>query len=212
LAVEAAISFSTAMTIQKSLPQAGVSAPHFLAAQTGRQILEAGGTALEAAVATAASLAVVYPHMNAVGGDSFWLIKKKDCAPVGVLACGQAAGRATVDLYKSRGFEAIPPRGALAAVTVPGTICGWHALLSLPEHPRRLTLKDILNPAVGFAANGFPVSASQERTTRAAFESLRSCPGFAEVFLNSEGLPWTKGQTLRQSALLARCSDSQKLD
>lgn len=189
------------MTIQKSLPQAGVSAPHFLAAQTGRQILEAGGTALEAAVATAASLAVVYPHMNAVGGDSFWLIKKKDCAPVGVLACGQAAGRATVDLYKSRGFEAIPPRGALAAVTVPGTIRGWHALLSLPEHPRRLTLKDILNPAVGFAANGFPVSASQERTTRAAFESLRSCPGFAEVFLNSEGLPWAKGQTLRQSAL-----------
>ena len=79
------------MTIQKSLPQAGVSAPHFLAAQTGRQILEAGGTALEAAVATAASLAVVYPHMNAVGGDSFWLIKKKGCAPVGVLACGQAA-------------------------------------------------------------------------------------------------------------------------
>lgn len=189
------------MTIQKSLPQAGVSAPHFLAAQTGRQILEAGGTALEAAVATAASLAVVYPHMNAVGGDSFWLIKKKDCAPVGVLACGQAAGRATVDLYKSRGFEAIPPRGALAAVTVPGTIRGWQALLSLPEHPRRLPLKDILNPAVVFAANGFPVSASQERTTRAALESLRSCPGFAEVFLNSEGLPWTKGETLRQSAL-----------
>lgn len=203
------------MTIQKSLPQAGVSAPHFLAAQTGRQILEAGGTALEAAVATAASLAVVYPHMNAVGGDSFWLIKKKDCAPVGVLACGQAAGRATVDLYKSRGFEAIPPRGALAAVTVPGTIRGWHALLSLPEHPRRLTLKDILNPAVGFAANGFPVSASQERTTRAAFESLRSCPGFAGVFLNSEGLPWTKGQTLRQSALartLQRLSEAGLTD
>ena len=199
----------------RNLCRRPVTTPRFLAAQTGRQILEAsGGTALEAAVATAASLAVVYPHMNAVGGDS-WLIKKKDCAPVGVLACGQAAGRATVDLYKSRGLEAIPPRGALAAVTVPGTIRGWQVLLSLPEHPRRLSLKDILNPAVGFAANGFPVSASQERTTRAAFESLRSCPGFAEVSLNSEGLPWTKGQTLRQSALartLQRLSESGLAD
>ena len=137
------------MSFQKSLPQAGVSAPHFLAARAGRQILEAGGTALEAAVATAASLAVVYPHMNSIGGDSFWLIKKKGEAPVGVLACGQAAERASVDFYETRGLAAVPPRGAFAAVTVPGTIRGWQALLSLSGHPRRLTLKDILSVVIG---------------------------------------------------------------
>ena len=183
LAVEAAI-FLTAMSFQKSLPQAGVSAPHFLAARAGRQILEAGGTALEAAVATAASLAVVYPHMNSIGGDSFWLIKKKGEAPVGVLACGQAAERASVDFYETRGLAAVPPRGAFAAVTVPGTIRGWQALLSLSGHPRRLTLKDILAPAIESAANGFPVSASQERTTMVSVDGLRDCPGFAEVFLD----------------------------
>ncbi len=199
------------MSFQKSFPQAGVSAPHVLATQAGRHILEFGGTALEAAVATAASLAVVYPHMNGVGGDSFWLIKKKGQDPVGVLACGQAAERASVDFYKTRGLDAVPPRGAFAAATVPGTIRGWQALLSLSGHPRRVSLKDILEPAIGFAANGFPVSAGQERTTMGALESLKSCPGFAEVFLNSEGFPWKKGETLRQSALartLQRLADA----
>lgn len=200
LAVEAAI-FLTAMSFQKSLPQAGVSAPHFLAARAGRQILEAGGTALEAAVATAASLAVVYPHMNSIGGDSFWLIKKKGEAPVGVLACGQAAERASVDFYETRGLAAVPPRGAFAAVTVPGTIRGWQALLSLSGHPRRLTLKDILAPAIESAANGFPVSASQERTTMVSVDGLRDCPGFAEVFLDEGKLPLKAGAILRQTAL-----------
>ena len=189
------------MSFQKSLPQAGVSAPHFLAARAGRQILEAGGTALEAAVATAASLAVVYPHMNSIGGDSFWLIKKKGEAPVGVLACGQAAERASVDFYETRGLAAVPPRGAFAAVTVPGTIRGWQALLSLSGHPRRLTLKDILAPAIESAANGFPVSASQERTTMVSVDGLRDCPGFAEVFLDEGKLPLKAGVILRQTAL-----------
>ena len=69
--------FIDVMTLYEKKPRAGVSAPHRLAARAGADILADGGTAIEAAVATAAALAVVYPHMNSIGGDSFWLFKKK---------------------------------------------------------------------------------------------------------------------------------------
>ena len=64
------------------------TAPHRLASKAGYDILEAGGTAVEAMVAAAAQIAVVYPHMNSIGGDGFWLIKKKDQSPVAISACG----------------------------------------------------------------------------------------------------------------------------
>ena len=64
------------------------TAPHRLATKAGYDILEAGGTAIEAMVAAAAQIAVVYPHMNSIGGDGFWLIKKKGQTPVAISACG----------------------------------------------------------------------------------------------------------------------------
>ena len=61
-----------------------VTAPHRLAAKAGVDILEQGGDAIEAMVAAAASIAVVYPHMNSIGGDGFWIIKKKDEPPIAI--------------------------------------------------------------------------------------------------------------------------------
>ena len=89
--------------------------------KAGFDILEAGGTAVEAMVAAAAQIAVVYPHMNSIGGDGFWLIKKKDQSPVAISACGPAAENATPKWYEKKGYKSfLPTRGPLAALTVPG--------------------------------------------------------------------------------------------
>src|SRR5262245_59087348 len=105
-----------------------VTAPHHLAAQAGLAVLRDGGNAVEAAVAAAATIAVVYPHMNAIGGDGFWLIAEPGHDPVAVEACGPAAAAATPTLYAGR--PEIPPRGPLAALTVPGTVGGWQVALA----------------------------------------------------------------------------------
>lgn len=189
------------MTLHEKKPRAGVSAPHRLAARAGVDILADGGTAIEAAVATAAALAVVYPHMNSIGGDSFWLFKKKGEEPVAVRACGQAAGVASKQWYESRGLRGIPSRGPLAAVTVPGTVQGWRTLLALDGHSRKMSLERILMPAIEFADKGFPVSASQVRTTRSSLSGLKDCSGFREVFLKKDGSCFQQGDLLVQAAL-----------
>src|SRR5207248_1112785 len=102
-----------------------VTAPHHLAAQSGLDVLKDGGSAAEAAVAVAATLAVVYPHMNSIGGDSFWLVREPDGAVRGVHGVGGAAQKADLALYE--GLAAVPWRGPLAANTVAGTISGWQA-------------------------------------------------------------------------------------
>ena len=103
-------------------------APHHLAAQAGRDVLREGGNAIEAMVAAAAAIAVVYPHMNAIGGDGFWLIHEPGKPPVAIDACGSAAGLATREFYA--GDSVIPPRGPQAALTVAGTVGGWAQALS----------------------------------------------------------------------------------
>src|SRR5579862_2246967 len=111
-----------------------VTAPHHLAAQSGLAVLRDGGNAIEAAIAAAATIAVVYPHMNAIGGDGFWLIAEPGAEPMAIDACGPAAAAATPALYRERGHAEIPPRGGLAANTVAGTVGGWQLAL---EHARQ---------------------------------------------------------------------------
>lgn len=72
-----------------------VTAPHRQASLAGRDILERGGTAIEAMVAMASTIAVVYPHMNGIGGDGFWLVHRPGHDPVSILGCGRAAALAT---------------------------------------------------------------------------------------------------------------------
>src|SRR3954469_471658 len=102
-----------------------VTAPHHRAAQAGLGVLQEGGNAIEAAVAVAACLAVVYPHMTGIGGDIFWLIGEPDGRTRTIDACGRSAARADLKLYA--GLDAIPRRGALAANSVAGAVSGWAA-------------------------------------------------------------------------------------
>lgn len=176
------------------------TAPHRLAAKAGADILEDGGSAVEAMVAAAAVIAVVYPHMNGIGGDGFWLIKRPGAAPVGIFASGQAADLATPEWYKARGHAtAIPTRGAQAALTVPGTIGGWAQVLGMLG-PRARPPSDLLAPAIRLARTGTAVTRNQADTTADKIEGLRDVPGFAEAFLHHGGVPDT-GSVLVQPAL-----------
>ncbi len=179
-----------------------VSAPHRAAALAGRDVLEAGGTAVEAMVAAAAAIAVAYPHMNGIGGDAFWLIHRPGAAPVGVSGCGRAAARATPEWYAERGAtDGVPTRGPLAALTVPGAIDSWR--LALEAGPTRgVPLADLLAPAIACAREGVAVTANQTATTAAKRDDLAGVPGFADIFLDA-GAPPARGALLRQPALAA---------
>jgi gamma-glutamyltranspeptidase/glutathione hydrolase len=176
-----------------------VTSPHHLASEAGLRVLREGGNALEAVVATAASLAVVYPHMTGIGGDGFWLVSVPGQAPVAIDACGAAAQGATRDLYAGR--DAIPWRGPLAANTVAGTLSGWGEALALSrEIGGTMPLARLVEDAAWYAENGFPVTASQAELTASKQPELRDAPGFAETFLIGGRLP-REGELMRLPAL-----------
>ena len=104
-------------------------APHHLASQSALAILREGGSAMEAMVAAAATIAVVYPHMNGLGGDGFWLIVPPDGEPVAIDASGAAGSLATLAAYDD--VSQIPHRGPRAALTVAGTVSGWDEALKV---------------------------------------------------------------------------------
>jgi gamma-glutamyltranspeptidase len=178
-----------------------VTSPHHLASEAGLRVLREGGNAIEATVAMAASLAVVYPHMTSIGGDGFWLIAAQGQDPIAVEACGSAAGRATPDFYQSQGLDAIPWRGPLAANTVAGTLSGWAEALALSkEYGGRLPLSRLVEDAAWSAENGFAVTASQYELTRDKQAELRDAPGFAAAFLDKGAAP-QEGALMRLPAL-----------
>ncbi|MFV0245060.1 MAG: gamma-glutamyltransferase family protein [Qingshengfaniella sp.] len=176
-----------------------ITAPHHAATQAGLGVLAEGGSAIEAMVAAAAAVAVAYPHMNGIGGDGFWLIKRPGQDPVAIFAGGQAAALATPDWYRAQGQDtAIPARGPLGALTVPGTLGGWAAALDLCEAP--LPLSRLLAPAIALARDGVAVTGNQAICTTEKADGLRDVPGFADLYLPSGQAP-ARGSRLVQSAL-----------
>ncbi|WP_088279773.1 gamma-glutamyltransferase family protein [Ideonella sp. A 288] len=174
-------------------------APHHLAAQAGRDVLRDGGNAVEAMVAAAAAIAVVYPHMNAIGGDGFWLIHEPGRPPVAIDACGFAAALADRGFYA--GLDAIPARGPQAALTVAGTVGGWAKALEVAAPwGRPLPLPRLLADAIRHARDGVAVTRSQSELTRQKLDGLKAAPGFAETFL-VDGAPPAVGHVLKQPAL-----------
>jgi gamma-glutamyltranspeptidase/glutathione hydrolase len=90
-----------------------VCAPHAAAVEDGRAILAEGGNAIEAMLAMAASIAAVYPHMNHIGGDGFWLIREPSGRVRALMGAGRAGARATPRFYRDAGYDEIPARGPL---------------------------------------------------------------------------------------------------
>ena len=179
-----------------------VVAPHHLAAQAGLAILREGGNAAEAAVAVAAALAVVYPHMNGIGGDSFWMLRDADGTMTGIDACGRTGTAATPELYRAARLDAIPARGPLAANTVAGTIGGWQAACAAAgQWGGRLPVSRLLQDAIAHAEDGCPMAASLVETLNDQGRDLTEVPGFAAAFPDVGAA--REGGILRQPVLAA---------
>lgn len=132
--------------------------------------LARGGNAVDAAVAAAATIAVVYPHMNGIGGDSFWLIFDGERGELRALsAAGRSAAGVDAGAYRARFGATMPARGGPAALTVPGTVAGWweahrHSAERLASP---LAWDELLEPAIAHARDGFAPSEGQRRVTAA---------------------------------------------
>lgn len=176
-------------------------APHHLAAQAGRDVLKEGGNAVEAMVAAAATIAVVYPHMNSIGGDGFWLIHEPGKKPIAIDASGFAADLATGDFYS--GLTEIPTRGPKAALTTAGTISGWSEALNVASKwGRPLSLQRLLAPAIEHAKNGIVVTESQARLTSQKLSELTPISGFVDAF-TIDGESPSVGSLIKQQTLAA---------
>ncbi|WP_131118571.1 gamma-glutamyltransferase family protein [Lichenihabitans psoromatis] len=187
---------------------AATAAPHQLAADAGRDVLIEGGNAIEATVAMASVIAVVYPHMNGLGGDGFWTIGEPGRATAepmvrAIEACGYAGAKATLKSYDDRGYDRLPSRGPDAALTVPGAVDGWRAALELSaSRGGKMPLSRLLEPAIRFARDGYPVSRSEAFYEPMELASLRDAPGFLDTFCVDGKVP-AAGDIRRVPALAA---------
>lgn len=179
-------------------PRGMVTAPHHLASQAGLAVLREGGNAVEAMVAMASTIAVVYPHMNTIGGDGFWLVSDPAKGVFAIDACGRSGSDATMAFYRERGCEAIPSRGPLAANTVAGAISGWMAALEAAGS--RLPVSRLLADAAWYARSGTPVTGNQVTYTAKFQQELEGQPGFAKTYL-TDGKPHAAGSLQRFPAL-----------
>lgn len=178
-----------------------MTAPHRIAAMAGADAMQDGASAIEAMIVAAAAIAVVYPHMNGLGGDAFWTIKPADGRVITIMGGGRAAGLATPEWYTKRGYsDQLPTRGAHAAMTVPGAVGSWEKALSYVPDARRRALRDLLAPAIALAENGYATSRHQAEMAKQKLSELAEVPGFAEVFLDKGKAPMP-GALLRQPAL-----------
>ncbi|MFD1383163.1 gamma-glutamyltransferase family protein [Rhodanobacter aciditrophus] len=174
------------------------TAPHHEATKAGQAILEQGGTAIEAMVAAAATIAVVYPHMNGLGGDGFWLISEPGKAPIGIDASGKAAQLATLDFYQ--GEDSIPARGGKAALTMAGAVAGWQKALDISafwQTPK--SLSSLLSNAINHAESGIQITESLQAASNKVHADLAMLPGFSQFLDDNQTL--TAGKTLSLTTL-----------
>lgn len=175
-----------------------VAAPCREAAETGRLILGEGGDAFEAAVAMAATLAVVAPHLSSLAADAVWTFREPHGA-IGVIeARGLAGRRATPAFFHDRGHGAVPVRGPFAAFVAPGAVEGWRAALELSS--RRLPRHILFADALRHAREGFAVSGDLARALADALPTLPGDKGFQAAFLIDTAAP-AAGATLRPPRL-----------
>jgi gamma-glutamyltranspeptidase len=180
-----------------------VVAPHHLATAAGSAVLRAGGSAVDAAIATNACLGVVMPNACGIGGDAFWLIW--DAASGRQLALngsGRAPAGVSAEALRRAGLRTIPLRGP-HSITVPGAIRSWDE-----AHRRfgQLSREAILAPAIELARGGFPAwdgfIDAVEGTAPIVAAALGADSGFFEVY-RPAGRPWRPGELVRLPALAA---------
>lgn len=174
-----------------------VSSAHYLASQAGVWVLRTGGNAVDAAVCAAATIAVVAPNLNGVGGDLFAQVWPPGAAsPAGLNASGRSGSLASMDGVRDRGHGGMPVRGPLS-INVPGAVSGWQALL---ERFGTRRLYDVLEPAIEYAEHGAPVTATIAAALSASRSFLYENAGFRAVFTRN-GRPLEEGETFVNTEL-----------
>ncbi len=157
-----------------------------LAAQAGLDTLKAGGNALDAAIATVATLCVVEPSSTGIGGDAFALIwSAKERRLYGLNASGPAPQGLSADFVRTQGYDQMPQTGALT-VTVPGSLRGWQAALA---RFGTMGLDTLLQRPIHYAEQGFPVSQRIARAWEASTEKLSVHPDSRRVWLSNGRAP-----------------------
>ena len=181
-----------------------VIAPHGMAAtsqplatQIALDILKAGGSAVDAAIAANAALGLMEPTGSGIGGDLFaivWDAEKQELT--GLNASGRSPALMTIEYFREHGIDSIPPHGPLP-VSVPGAVDGWFEL-----HGRygRLSMSEILAPTIAYARDGFPVSEVIAFYFELNAEARAGFPGFAETFMPDGKIP-KKGEMFRNPRL-----------
>lgn len=173
-----------------------ISTSHHLATEAGAAVLEAGGNAVDAALAAAATLCVVYPNNVALGGDLVALVRSPEGEVRFLNATGTAPANQTREALRERHGDALPLRG-VDTITVPGGVRGWQAL---HDYAATRSWAEHLAPAIRLAEEGFPNSRSVAAALVDAQESLTQDPGARGVFYPG-GEPLAEGAELRQPAL-----------
>lgn len=189
------LNFATRSEVISVNGMAATSQP--LATQVAIEILKSGGNAVDAAIAANATLGLMEPTGNGIGGDIFvilWDGKTKKL--YGLNGSGRSPYRLTFDYFKRIGITRIPSYGPLP-VSVPGCVDGWYEL-----HRRfgKLPMEQILRPAIQYARDGFPVSELIAHYWKLNSELLREYPGFKEVFMPDGKAPG-KGEIFRNPYL-----------
>lgn len=139
-----------------------------LAAQAGLDILKKGGNAIDAAIATAASLTVLEPASNGIGGDAFALVWTNDQL-YGLNASGPSPQSISIDALKEKGYRDIPKYGMIP-VTVPGASAAWAAL---SKRFGKLPLSQVLQPAIQYAKEGFPLAPTLTKQWKQAYDTFK---------------------------------------
>ena len=163
-----------------------------LAATAGIKVMQEGGNAFDAALAVAATEAVTLVPLSGLGADSFVLLYEAATGQVtGVNSSGVAATGATADYYRSRGYRTMPIDGP-HSISVPGEVAAWE------EIHRRFCTKpfpQLLDTAIGYAEEGFPVSPGIGRSFEHAVDKLSKFPASAAIYL-TDGVPTSEGDML----------------
>lgn len=170
-------------------PHAAIATAHPMATAAGQEILQAGGNAFDAAVAITAAIGVVEPYGSGLGGGGFWLLhRNSDNRQVMIDGREKAPGAAHRDMYLDKAGNVVPGlsiNGPMAA-GIPGVPA---AMVHLAENYGRLSLKQILAPAIRIANNGFKVDERYRRYAKMRLKTLQQFPFTAKVFLQNNQLP-----------------------
>jgi gamma-glutamyltranspeptidase/glutathione hydrolase len=187
--------FATRSEVIAQNGMAATSQP--LATQAALDILKKGGNAIDAAIAANAVLGVVEPTGSGIGGDLFAIIWVADKGKLyGLNASGRSPRSLKLEYFREKGLEFIPSLGPLP-VSVPGCVDGWfemHDMFGL------LSMKDILQPAINYARNGFPVTELIAWSLKQGTDKLKDYPNIKEVYMPDGKAP-VKGQIFRNPLL-----------